>query len=415
MNLTSIPSIVEAPFVIVTIGKYTFGKFTKSGSFTGRGTVKVTYPNFINSVSAVKVNGSVNSYTINMIYQIAAGDDPNLLEKVFGSISDTWKIKIAYGDMSYPDNVYHQEDAVITKITSQVDVASSKITYTITCVSDAVEIISALYDFPAREDKPSNIIKSVLTSPAYGIGKVLKGMSTLGKVLAKEMIASDDAKVKVPALMASTVFDYVNHCVNCMIPASHNTAKDGLLSNVAYVARYVTSAENNNEGDCIKVDKIQKCDSKQSLDTYEIDVGYPGNNYAVAFSLNNDQNWNILYKYANEVPNSEYIYTIDDKGIAHSEYSPSIARSSQLKRTTAEDMTWWTKVTQFPVSCAITIKGLVKPAILMSYVKLNVLFYGRKHIASGLYVITKQEDKLDGNGYRTILNLLRVGEDTNAF
>ena len=61
------------------------------------------------------------------------------------------------------------------------------------------------------------------------------------------------------------------------------------------------------------------------------------------------------------------------------------------------------------------IKGLVKPAILMSYVKLNVLFYGRKHIASGLYVITKQEDKLDGNGYRTILNLLRVGEDTNAF
>ena len=144
-------------------------------------------------------------------------------------------------------------------------------------------------------------------------------------------------------------------------------------------------------------------------------MGYPGNNYAVAFSLNNDQNWNILYKYANEVPNSEYIYTIDNNGIAHSEYSPSIARSSQLKRTTAEDMTWWTKVTQFPVSCAITIKGLVKPAILMSYVKLNVLFYGRKHIASGLYVITKQEDKLDGNGYRTILNLLRVGEDTNAF
>jgi hypothetical protein len=350
-----------------------------------------------------------------MIYQIASGDDPNLLEKVFGSISDTWKIKIAYGDMQYPENVYQQEDAVITKITSQVDVTSSKITYTISCVSDAVEIISALYDFPAREDKPSNVIKSVLTSPAYGVNKVLKGMSSMGKVLAKGMIASDDARVKIPALMASTVFDYVNHCVNCMIPASHNSAKDGIIAGAAYVARYVTSAENNNEGDCIKVDKVQKCDSKQSLDTFEIDVGYPGNNYVVAFSLNNDQNWNILYKYSNEIPNSEYIYTIDNNGVAHSEYSPSIARSSNLKRTTAEDMTWWTKVTQFPVSCAITIKGLVKPAILMSYVKLNVLFYGRKHIASGLYVITKQEDKLDSNGYRTILTLLRVGEDTNAF
>ena len=69
-------------------------------------------------------------------------------------------------------------------------------------------------------------------------------------------------------------------------------------------------------------------------------------------------------------------------------------------------------MTQFPITGVLTIKGLVRPTLIMDYVKLNVYFYGQKHISSGVYVITKQEDTITGNGYRTKLNLLRVREDS---
>lgn len=57
------------------------------------------------------------------------------------------------------------------------------------------------------------------------------------------------------------------------------------------------------------------------------------------------------------------------------------------------------------------MKGLLKPAILMTYVKLNVLFYGKKHISSGYYVVTEQTDSIDSNGFRTTLKLLRIKGD----
>ena len=47
----------------------------------------------------------------------------------------------------------------------------------------------------------------------------------------------------------------------------------------------------------------------------------------------------------------------------------------------------------------------------MSYVKLNVLFFGRKHISSGLYIVTRQQDNIDVGGYRTTLSLLRISGD----
>lgn len=49
--------------------------------------------------------------------------------------------------------------------------------------------------------------------------------------------------------------------------------------------------------------------------------------------------------------------------------------------------------------------------MLMSYVKVNSFFYGQRHISSGLYFVTKQVDRVDGQGYRTELSLLRFGGD----
>ena len=69
-------------------------------------------------------------------------------------------------------------------------------------------------------------------------------------------------------------------------------------------------------------------------------------------------------------------------------------------------------MTQFPIQARVTIKGLTRPSILMTYLKLNVWFNGGlKHISSGMYIITKQEDTIDSSGYKTTLELLRVEGD----
>lgn len=71
-------------------------------------------------------------------------------------------------------------------------------------------------------------------------------------------------------------------------------------------------------------------------------------------------------------------------------------------------------MTRFPITATLTIKGLLRSAMLMNYVRINTYFYGQKHISSGLYVITKQEDRIDSAGYRTTLSLTRIAGDDDA-
>ena len=60
------------------------------------------------------------------------------------------------------------------------------------------------------------------------------------------------------------------------------------------------------------------------------------------------------------------------------------------------------------------MKGLLRPSVLMSYVRLNTYYYGRKWNAGcGLWIITSQNDTIDFNGYRTTLSLTRVGGDAS--
>ena len=79
--------------------------------------------------------------------------------------------------------------------------------------------------------------------------------------------------------------------------------------------------------------------------------------------------------------------------------------------TTEADRTWWSQMTQFPIKATMTIKGLLRASVLMSYIRVNVYFFGRKHTSSGIYAITRQEDRIDQNGYTTTLSLLRIGAD----
>ena len=71
-------------------------------------------------------------------------------------------------------------------------------------------------------------------------------------------------------------------------------------------------------------------------------------------------------------------------------------------------------MTEFPIKATIEFKGLVRPTLLVSYVKLDVRFYGRKQVCSGTYIITKQTDNISSSGYKTTLELLRIKGDSDA-
>jgi hypothetical protein len=80
-------------------------------------------------------------------------------------------------------------------------------------------------------------------------------------------------------------------------------------------------------------------------------------------------------------------------------------------QTRPEDIIWFTKVAKYPISASLTIQGLLRPAQLMQYLRLNVVFPGgNKHVSSGLYIVTKQVDDISETGYTTTLSVTRISD-----
>ena len=411
IRLNSVPTLVESPFIIVTIGKYTLGSYTGNKTTTSLGMLaQVNFPNFVNSLNITKVNGTVNTYTIGIVYQIAPGDDPNLIDKIFSSVSATRKLSLSYGDWRNPASIYKEETALITNVTSSLDMSASRITYTVQCVSDALSLASAIYDFPAREAKPSDVIKEMIKDVSYGLLSVFKGMVDFQRVLTNGLIASNDKKVKIEARQNMNIIEYLNFLVGAMTPVD-SKSEDTIIQAGNYYLAIHDDITNALGGTYFEVKEVKANTKVSNYDVYEVDVGYPGDNFVTQFNLTNNQQYTILYDYAGKIEQTKYIYSIDNNGQLSTQYAPSIARSKSLYKVTEQNKNWWTKVTQFPIEATLTIKGLTRPSILMSQVRINTVMYGQKHISSGLYIITKHQDKLDSNGYTTTLTLLRIGGD----
>ena len=410
-SIISTQNRVESPFIIVTIGKYTFGACSDlSKKSQMQATMKVVYPNFMQSLNIVKINGAVNTYTLRMEYGITELDDPNLLEKVFSSVSSTREIKLSYGDWNTPAYIYKEETAIITKVSSNVDFNNSKITYTVKCVSSALSLKAGTFSFGARNAKPSEVLLELLENESYGLKTIFTGMKNSSKTSFASLIAGDDKKVKIEAKDSINILDYMSYLVSCMV--SQNDSGGTLKKSNYYWAVY-DDINNEYGGTYFKVVRVDaNAQYNISYNTYEVDVGYPSGSYVSSFTLNTDDTWSILYNYSQEIQQPEYTYRIDKNGDVVSVASSSLTQSSKYLKTTEADKTWWTHMTQFPITAKLTIKGLLRPSLLMSYLKINTYFFGHKHISSGLYIITRQEDTIDSQGYRTTLSLTRISGDT---
>lgn len=415
-SLLSSQARIQIPWIKVSIGAYTFGVFNRTtrekakdgnGFYTPYG---IQFPNYIQSLDIIKINGQVNQYTLNIIYPITQFDDPNFFEKVFSSVSNTRKIVFSYGDVSQPAYIYKDEEAVITKVTSTFDLQGSKITYVVNAVSGAALHTDGCLTFisDGKPHKPSDKIKQL-----FKTNKSLQNTFT-GMNIAKleEYIAGDDAEVVLNSKQNISALDYIKYLVSCMRPSGTSAAiaKDIYILTVHDDTVYDQLADHEATGPYFQVKKTSYV-TEQS-DAYEVDIGFNSAAIVNSFNIEQNENYALYYEYQQELHPKEYVRRINADGLWEDVYAPTVTAKNEFNQTFASDQTWWTKITQYPISATIQIQGLLRPATLMQYLRLNVVFPGgHKHISSGLYIVTKQQDRIDSNGYKTTLSLTKISGD----
>lgn len=411
INLLSNTSRVETPFIKITIGKYTFGVYDKvstngfdaSGVFTIN---KIKYPNYVQSLTIEKINGVVNKYTLNLSYPVTEADDPNFFYKVFSSVSKTRKIKFSYGDLSAPTFCYRDEEAIILKVRQRMTASSSKIDYVVSAVSTGKLLSVGAFSFTSTDwvgkHKASALIKKLLYDSSYGLQEVFYGMSDKSLVEQEGLIPETDVEVDVEARTNISPIEYLLYLVNIMKASkSSSLTKDGMYSLVCE-----DDVSGKFKGPFFKI--VYVTHAKNMPLAYELDIGYPSQNIVTSFDVEDDEGYTIFYNFYEKLNTDQYVQRINDRGELEEVYAPILGSSNAYRVATEAEKSWWTKVTEFPIKAKITIKGLLRPAILMTHIRLNVYFYGRRHISSGLYVVTKQVDNIGYDGFRTTLSLLRV-------
>lgn len=416
-KLLSSQARIQVPWIKVTIGDYTFGIFDEqtkqwgTDQFNFYQPFSVQFPQYINSLEVAKVNGQVNTYTLQINYPITVNDDPNFFEKVFSSVSSTRKIVFTYGDAQNPAYIYKDEEAIITKISQTFNLQSSSIAYTITAVSSAAlstdGSITVMGTGANDPKKPSDEIKKLFENNK-SLQDTFTGMT--GKPL-ENFIEGGDQAVELESKRNISALDYINYLVGCMIPEG---ATRGLSKEIYVLTIHddsITNAERGNNdsasGPYFEVKKVSTV--MDHSDAYEIDIGYNTSTIVRDFRIESNENYSIYYDYQNKAHPETYVRRIDADGLWEEKYAPVSMLREDKADIKSNDQVWWTKVTQFPVNATIQIQGLLRPATLMQYVRLNVYFPGgNKHIASGLYIVTSQVDNLGPNGYATNLGLTRI-------
>ena len=298
----------------------------------------------------------------------------------------------------------------MTKVKKIANVSSSVKQYTIFAVSIGALNTAGAFQFVDSDwvgrHKASDLIKKLLYEPRYGLTDVFYGMKNRELVEAQQLIRGDDAIVTIEAKSNISILDYLTYLVDCMSPAeasvSNASNKKTIIKKAVYVLLFEDGVDNNLDGPYFRIERSDKLRDKSFA--YEIDIGYPSQNVVTNWEVEDDETYSLYYKFASQLQTNLYRETINDNGDIEMIFAPTVGSNNPQFKATEDEKTWWTKAT-------ISFKGLLRPAILMSYVRINILYYGRKDIDSGLYIVLSQQDTIDTNGYRTTLKLLRVGGD----
>ena len=324
-SLLSSQARIQAPWVKVTFGEgenaFTFGVFDRKTRVYLENAPQeyreydIQYPNYIQRLNITKINGQVNQYTLTITYPVRPQDDPNFFEKVFSSVSKTRKIKLSYGDASMPAYCYKDEEALITKITQQFNLEQCTITYVIYAVSTSIVGHVGNFTFPGKKNiNPSQEIFNVLFNPTYKLNTVFTGMTPSNF---NSLVARGDKQVDIVTKTNISPIDYIAYLASCMIPAG--STGTGLSTDI-----YIMTLHDNTSSDVdpssdpgiagpyFKITRTSYV--KEQSDAYELDIGYNTATIVTNFSISKDENYSILYDYANKVYPEQYTRRLDKNG-----------------------------------------------------------------------------------------------------
>lgn len=347
-SLLSPQARVQAPWIKVTLGSYTFGVFSKTTASTKDAegfysAFKVTYPNYVQSLQIVKINGQVNQYTLQVAYPVGLQDDPNFFEKVLSSVSKTRKIVFSYGDAMQPNYIYKDEEAIITNVRQsfgfgQNGQSNSVITYTISAVSGAALGQQGSFTFlNSGKKKPSDEIKRIFKTSKYGLSKLFTGMSAAN---IDSFVAGDDKAVELESKTNISPLDYVMYLTSCMVPADSTQSqviRDIYLLTIHDDTAYdrTFTDELSLGGPYFKVTRTSY--ARSNSDAFEIDIGYNTSTIVTNFQIENQENFSLYYDYTNELQPNEYVRRINDKGQWEDVFAPTFTSKNNYHKTRSSD------------------------------------------------------------------------------
>ena len=391
------PTVVQAPFGEITLSGVTFGTYNVYKKYK-------TYPNYVQSIEVIKTNGTVNDYTIKLIHQIAPGDNPNYIAELLSATGYN-KIKIAYGDAN-SGKYFIDIDALLIGVSTAFNFANCNITYTLRATSLSYLTATTKLNFPAVFDKPSNVILDLVRNQEQLVTDYFTGMQDITSVIDLGLIPTNDKKVQIEAVKNKTVFEYISYLVSLM------QDEDEGVSNKSTYYLIVNDDNYTNMGNTFSIQEVISDNIVPDSLVYEVDVGYPDNNLVYDFSVTTDYAWAMTYSDAQKITN--YKYEIDDIGNLLKKSSSVLLSPTLSNNDFIIDTNMWKQLTRFPISAKLTVKGLMVPIPLMTYVRVNNYYFGNRRITSGLYIITEQTDTISGNGCTTVLGLTRVASDVES-
>lgn len=388
-TLLSFPTWVQAPTVVITLNGITIGGYGNSGD---------KYPNYIRGLEAVKLNGRINEYTINLVHQIRFGEDPNTIDKLLSNAGYENKIHIKYGDSSV-GMYYNEVEAVIRDVTYNESPQSSTITYTIKAISSIGVSTSAYGNYASVTDKPSNIIRNLLYDNP-NTSRVLQdkfaGMRDRQLVEKYGLIPNTDEVTTIGAMNNVDVVTYLTHVISCM--------QNDLST---YYLNYIDDKDNKLGGNHFKITEVSKTSVADNTigQCYYVNVGYPTNNNVLNFTVDEDIYFPMIEEYQGGI--KEYDYDIDNSGNIIQRQVNNMLTDNFGNQGNAESG-WWNFITNYPIKSSLTIQGLISPIMLMTDIYIDANYYGWTDYTSGIYKVTGQIDKIDSTGCTSTLKLIKV-------
>lgn len=393
---------VEAPYFEVEMGGIKIGGYHNN-----------EVPNYVKSLTVKKINGSINEYSFVLIHQIKPGDNPNYIDNILSGTGYNY-INIRYGNAN-TGQIFTDYKAMVTNVTQTFDFTNCNIIYNVSATSIAAATSAQRFNFSEFTGKASDRIRWLLYESMTDILSIFPGMSNRTKVEQQGLIPTNDDVITMGPETDITSVEYLRKLANRMTftagGAAQNVVSSIYMLNVSDDTSLFSdsSAKRKNVTDTygatFKITEIKPNLSSVPF-MYEVNVGYPDNNFVLDFSVRDNFAWSIAYESSKKIV--KYDYEIDSLGNLTKQNIPACYEKEE------DELGYrnlWTSLTRFPIKATLTIRGLLEDSLLMQYIKINCIMYGAKRITSGVYIVTEQEDSIGNGVYTTKLSLMRISGD----